>query len=118
MKKAVDKDIVDWSKEAFPDLTMEAQLKKLDEEIGEWYDAIIGGSDDENEKETADVYIVGRILADRFDSNIGRYFLGMLLSRDIEWLERRVVEKMNINKSRQWKKENGVYKHKEKKNEN
>ena len=110
----IDNEITEWSKQVFPDLTMEAQLKKLDEELGELVEAIKKEDEAEELKETADLYIVARILNDRFNSYIGAFFLGMIHNSEVENIEQAVEKKMEINRNRKWNVKNGVYKHEEK----
>ena len=109
----VDEDIVEWHKKTFPDVTMDSQLKKLDEEIGELCEAIKAGVKNHAVKEVADVYIVSRVLADRFNSWIGNYFLGLLDEYPVPRMMSEVEKKMEINKNRIWHKVDGVYRHKE-----
>lgn len=113
MKKDIDTEIVEWSMQAFPDLTMEKQLVKLSHEIDEVCQAKREGKDDDVIYELADVYIVSRILADRFDNAIGRYFIGLLKKPSQKAMEA-VKEKMEKNKKRKWTKlDDGTYQHKE-----
>ena len=109
----LDKEIVEWHKKTFPKATIENQLLKLDEEIGELCDAIKQGSDNHAVKEMADVYIVARVLSDRFKSQIGNYFLGLIDEYPVPHLIDEVKKKMETNKNRVWEYKNGVYHHKE-----
>ena len=115
MKKDIDKEIVEWSIKSFPDLTMEKQLVKLSHEIDELCQAKREGKDDDVIYELADVYIVSRILADRFDNSIGRYFIGLLTEFPTPKAMEAVKEKMEKNKKRKWiKLDDGTYQHKDK----
>lgn len=111
-----DKEIVAWSILAFPDLTADKQREKLNEELKEFKEC---QSDSEALTEAADIYIVCRILADRFDDEIGKYFTENILNdvlkvRAEEFIEA-LKKKMEKNKSRVWAKtENGTYHHTEK----
>lgn len=115
MTNKLDDEIVKWSKKVFPDLTLEKQLVKLEEELTEWIDCIVSDNLKETVKEMADVYIVSRILKNRFNSHIGGYFCGLLESKQymLDDLEQAIKDKMKINKARKWDKVDGVYKHKE-----
>ena len=113
MTKDIDTEIVEWSIKAFPDLTMEKQLVKLSHEIDEVVQAKREGKDDDVIYELADVYIVSRILADRFDNSIGRYFIGLLTECPTQKAMEAVKEKMEKNKKRKWiKLDDGTYQHK------
>ena len=115
MKKDIDTEIVEWSMQAFPDLTLEQQLVKLSHEIDEVFQAKREGNDDDVIYELADVYIVSRILADRFDNSIGRYFIGLLTECPTPKAMEAVKEKMKKNKKRKWiKLDDGTYQHKDK----
>ena len=117
MKKDIDKEIVEWSIQTFPDLTVEKQLVKLSHEIDEVFQAKREGNDDDVIYELADVYIVSRILADRFDNSIGRYFIGLLTENPTQRAMEAVEAKMKKNKARVWEKvSDGTYHHVETKN--
>lgn len=117
MKKDIDKEIVEWSIQTFPDLTMEKQLVKLSHEIDEVFQTKREGNDDDVIYELADVYIVSRILADRFDNSIGRYFIGLLTENPTQRAMEAVEAKMKKNKARVWEKvADGTYHHVETKN--
>ena len=88
-------------------------VKKLDEEIGELCEAIKAGVKNHAAKEVADVYIVSRVLANRFNSWIGNYFLGLLDEYPVPRMMSEVKKKMEINKKRKWHRVDGVYRHKE-----
>lgn len=111
----IDNDILSWHKKTFPDVKLEGMLLKLEEELGELVEAVKKGDAVEELKETADVYIVARILLDRFQSHIGGYFIGLLGEYPVENLEEAVEKKMEINRNRKWNRTNGVYKHEEEK---
>lgn len=114
MKKDIDKEIVEWSIQTFPDLTLEKQLVKLSHEIDEVFQAKREGKYDEVIYELADVYIVSRILADRFDNSIGRYFIGLLTENPTQRAMEAVEAKMKKNKKRKWiKLDDGTYQHKD-----
>ena len=107
----IDTEIVEWSVKAFPDLTVEKELVKLSEEIEELCQSKREGKDEDAVYELADVYIVSRILADRFDNAIGRYFIGLLTEYPTPKAMEAVREKMKKNKARKWIKGNGSYHH-------
>ena len=87
----------------------------LNEELKEFKEC---QSDEEAFNEAVDIYIVSRILADRFDDEIGKYFTESILNdmtkfRDKEFTEA-VEAKMKKNKARVWEKvSDGTYHHKE-----
>ena len=113
MKKDIDAEIVEWSIQTFPDLTMEKQLVKLSHEIDEVVQAKREGEYDDVLYELADVYIVSRILADRFNNSIGRYFIGLLTECPTQKAMEAVKEKIEKNKKRKWiKLDDGTYQHK------
>lgn len=111
--KWTDKKIVDWHKKTFPDCTLESQLAKLDEELNEVVEAQRNGEKEKSYDELADVYIVSLVLAKRFDSMIGKYFIGLLEEHPAPESLKRVDRKMEVNRKRTWYKVNGVYRHKE-----
>jgi hypothetical protein len=111
--KWTDKKIVNWHKKTFPDCTLESQLAKLDEELKEVVDAQRSGEKEKSYDELADVYIVSTVLKERFDSTIGKYFIGLLNENPAPESLKRVDRKMNVNSKRTWTKVNGVYRHKE-----
>jgi phosphoribosyl-ATP pyrophosphohydrolase len=114
MKKDIDTEIVEWSMQAFPDLTMEKQLVKLSHEIDEVCQAKREGKDEDVIYELADVYIVSRILADRFDNAIGKHFIGLLTDHPTQKAIEAVKAKMKKNKARKWEKiADGTYHHKD-----
>lgn len=116
MKKDIDKEIVEWSIKTFPDLTMEKQLVKLSHEIEELCEATRADDKEHVLEELADVYIVSRILADRFNNAIGRYFIGLLTEYPTPKAMKVVEAKMEKNKARIWAKQaDGTYHHKEEK---
>ena len=55
------------------------------------------------------------MLAKRFNSHIGGYFLGLLDEYPVPRLKDEVEKKMSINKKRKWTFVNGVYHHEENK---
>lgn len=109
----LDEDIVSWHKQTFPDITMGEMLVKVDEEIGEVCDAIRNGSNNHALEEMADVYIVSRVLKERFNSHVGGYFIGLLEEYPVPRIMDAVKKKMKENKKRKWHKVDGVYRHKE-----
>lgn len=111
--KWTDKKIVDWHKKTFPDCTYESQLAKLDEELNEVVEAERNGEKEKSYDEVADVYIVSLVLIKRFDSMVGRFFIGLLNEYPVPELLKRVDRKMDLNAKRVWYKVNGVYRHKE-----
>lgn len=105
----VDKDIVEWHKKTFPDITMGELLLKLEEELGELRGAL-GKNDLDFMEEAADVYIVSRALKERFNSIIGLHFCHTTKSKE---LTKAIKDKLAKNKKRIWHKVDGVYRHKE-----
>ena len=115
MTKDIDKEIVEWSIQTFPDLTVDKQRQKLNEELKEFKEC---QTEEEALKEGADIYIVCRILADRFDDEIGKYFTETILNEATETRGKEIKEaieaKMEKNKARNWQKtKDGVYHHTE-----
>lgn len=111
----IDEEIVEWSMQAFPDLTVEKQRQKLSEELREWKQA---KDREEKIKELADVYIVSRILANRFDCEIGKFFTKKIQDEayilDANNFSDAVEAKMEKNKARKWEKiADGTYHHKD-----
>lgn len=98
--------VVNWHKETFPDATKEEQLKKLEEELNEFYQ-------DLHNMELADVLICAIVLIERFKSPIGRVvFNGFANHPDFyPSLDEIISKKIQINKSRTWQKIDGVYRH-------
>ena len=111
--KWTDDKIVEWHTKTFPDATLDSQLLKLDEELKEVVDAQRNGEKEKSYDELADVYIVSVVLAKRFDSITGKYFLGLLEEHPAQESLKRVEKKMKINAKRKWIKKNGVYRHDE-----
>lgn len=106
--------IVKWHKETFPDATKESQLLKLEEEIREVLDARRKKDLSLLYEELSDVYIVCVTLDKRYDSYIGKFFLFVLDELGID-VSRGVEEKMKVNCSRNWvKNEKGTYRHADK----
>lgn len=107
--------IIQWHESAFPDATLEGQKRKLEEEAEEWYN-----SKQDDISELADIFIVACGLA-RFSiiealdafSKV-RNHLNISNKFDRYDLLVAVNAKMNINRSRTWKKTDGLYKHKDK----
>lgn len=106
MVKSIAEQISRWSKDVFPDLTLEKQLLKLEEELNEEKQAqtpedLIG--------ERADVYIVASILWKRFNSTIGQDYCDMY---DFQYIKEAARKKLEINKKRVWMKtKEGMYHH-------
>ena len=109
---SLNKDIVAWHKKTFPDCTIESQLLKLDEEIKEVVASRKEGRIADTYEEIADVYIVSVVLAKRYKSAIGKYFVNLVKEYPVPNLPVRVEKKMEINKKRVWVKIRGVYRHK------
>ena len=102
--------ITEWSKEVFPDLTYEMQIKKLEEELREVSRA---ENTDRWLEELADVYIVSAILWGRFERKIGRMSLSWLEDfPEYQKIRESADSKMIINRKRDWHiNQNGVYHH-------
>lgn len=108
------KTISEWSEQAFSTLEEESQNKKLIEELIEYLKA---KTDEEKIKELADIYIVASILRERFNSDLGFCAFRGIFTTDMIAVYQAVDEKMRINRSRIWEFKNGVYHHKEVKDE-
>ena len=108
------KTISEWSEQVFPTLEKESQLNKLIEETVEYIKA---KTDDERIKELADIYIVASILRERFNSDLGFMAFRGIFTTDMIAVYQAVDEKMKINRSRIWEFKNGVYHHREAKDE-
>lgn len=105
--KKLEKEIIEWHSQTFPDATMEGQLIKLEEEMNELANS---ANSEEKLKEAADVYIVLCGLK-RWDSYIGKFIIQQWFS-GADNLYNAVVEKMNKNKARNWAKTTeGTYHH-------
>lgn len=108
------KTINEWSKQVFTTLEEESQKKKLIEELIEYLKA---QTDEERIKELADIYIVASILRERFNSDLGFSAFRGIFTADMTAVYQAVDAKMKINRSRVWEFKNGVYHHKEVKDE-
>ena len=95
--------IAKWHEDTFPNATMESQLLKLEEEIGEYF------SSEDDMEEYADVYIVVKVLQLRYKSLIGDIMSELLLNDDD--VIRCINNKMDINTQRKWEFVDGVYRH-------
>lgn len=104
----LNSEIVEWHKKTFPDCTHESQLLKLDEELKEVAECVL--KSESSQEELADAYIVALVLAKRYRSTIGGYFVGLYSAKKTVLWEN-VKKKMEINKRRKWHKVNGVYRH-------
>ena len=127
--KWTDEQIVEWHKKAFPNATLETQLKKVEDELQEMQDAIDKflkdkTSSDDPIEEVADVYIASVVLAVRFNSMIGALVYNihiksiselMIKSADCaEAVLKAVDAKMDKNVKREWNETTpGYYQHKE-----
>lgn len=106
-------EIVEWHKKALPECTFEGELLKLDEELSELIADQRAGRIEQSHEELADVYIVSLVLAKRYKSNIGKYFVGLIEEHPAPHLLDNVSRKLEINKKRSWHMVNGVFRHKE-----
>lgn len=95
-------DILDWHKETFPKATLSSQLRKVESEIMEMYEA---PNRYESLEEKADVCIALVSLAFRFNSLIGQILLSRYYYEHYPFEEIRVAmeEKMKLNRTRVWK---------------
>lgn len=109
----LNKEIIQWHRETFPNCTFESQLVKLEEELSEVVKAHNLGNMQNAYEEMADVYIVALVLAKRYKSHIGIYFVEALKDKDIPFFVMRIKRKMEINKRRNWVEVDGVYRHTE-----
>ena len=103
----LEKEIIEWHTQTFPDATMEGQLIKLEEEMNELANS---ANSEEELKEAADVYIVLCGLK-RWDCQIEKFVTRFWFVPAVT-LYKAVVEKMNKNKARVWEKTTeGTYHH-------
>lgn len=122
MTKWTDEAIVEWHKKAFPNATLETQLKKVEDELQEMHDAIDDlifkrTTDDTHAiEEAADVYIASVALFGRFDSRLGALALNYIMDVEEEMikaarqgvpnsaikLRETINAKMNKNAKRTW----------------
>jgi hypothetical protein len=105
MLEMIINDVTNWHKEAFPDAEKESQIKKLEEELNEYYEKY-------DDSELADVFICSIALWRRFKCQIG-YAVFLYASSIIpgDKANRIVAEKMRINRLRKWRIVDGVYRH-------
>lgn len=115
ISKELEKDILDWHCKTFPDATLESQLSKLFEEIGE-----VNQSNNMREfyLELSDCYIVAyALLRWSSEAHTLAMFSIKALEDNADWeipqesFEKMIAEKLEINKKRKWKKINNVYHH-------
>ncbi len=95
-------DILEWHKETFPKATLSSQLRKVESEIMEMYEA---PNRYESLEEKADVCIALVSLAFRFNSLIGQILLSRYYYDHYPFEEIRVAmeNKMKLNRTRTWK---------------
>lgn len=112
MKESIA-SIIEWSQQTFPGATLDGQIDKYQEEYDEWVQ-----SNRRDVSEWADLFIVACSIC-RFDAMEGfehlhHVFLEYLKSKFL-WddLCNAIDEKMKINRSRNWAKLDGQYRHKE-----
>ena len=121
ISKELEQEILDWHQATFPDADLQSQIIKWDEEYKE---ICFATNYDDLLMEIADCVIVatsfkrygvvGEILEQVFNKSLLKiadhdYF-------DIENIQANIIndkvkEKLEINKTRKWKLENGIYKH-------
>ena len=105
MLEKIINDVTNWHRETFPDADAESQIKKLEEELREYYDSY-------DDSELADVLICSIALWRRFKQNIGQAVFVYAKSITSGSKANRIVgEKMRINRLRKWQKINGIYRH-------
>lgn len=105
MLEFIINDVTNWHRETFPDADVESQIKKLDEELNEYYERY-------DDLELADVLICSIALWRRFKCQIGHAVFGYASSIITgDKANRIVAQKMRINRARNWQKINGVYRH-------
>lgn len=113
MKESI-KSIIEWQEKTFPDATLEGQIKKFNEEYGEYHIAC------PDMRELADMYIVACGIA-RFDSVVALEFFSVVFQILHSWntvgavyvFKEIIDEKMEKNRKRIWKKTgDGIYHHK------
>ena len=100
--------IINWHEETFPEATFEGQKKKFEEEETEWLNA----SEEDKLWELADMFIVACGIA-RFDCEYALQCFASVNDKVDDWeaFGIAIIEKMKVNKKRQWSKGNGEYKH-------
>lgn len=116
-RKWTDEKIEEWFLESFPNVSLNAQLLKLEEECKEM---LSSSSLAEAQEELADIYIVLLGLK-TLDSCVGIFFstlfnqAGTLADPLKDILFKKVDEKMDKNSKRTWKQTSeGLYRHIEK----
>lgn len=109
-RKWTDEKIEEWFLESFPNVSLNAQLLKLEEECKEM---LSSSSLTEAEEELADIYIV-LLGLNALDSYVGLFFSIIFNQADPlkDKLFEKVDEKMDKNSKRTWKQTSeGLYKH-------
>lgn len=105
MLEMIINDVANWHKETFVLATKEQQIKKLEEELNEYYEKY-------DDLELADVLICSISLWRRFRCPIGHaVFLYASSIIPGDKANRIVAEKMRINRLRKWIFVDGVYRH-------
>ena len=105
MLEKIINDVCEWHKETFPDITMDEQIRKLEEELKEYYECY-------DFSELADVIICSVVLWKRFNSEIGRCVFNYAKKESSQIrLNFIVSDKLRINRGRIWKKIDGIYRH-------
>ena len=105
MLEKIINDVTNWHRETFPEADAESQVRKLEEELREYYDSY-------DDSELADVLICSIALWRRFKQNIGQAVF-VYASHIISASKANLIvgEKMKINRARNWQKIDGVYRH-------
>lgn len=112
MKETV-KSIIEWSEQAFPDATLDGQLRKFQDEYHEYFEAREHG---ERIKQLADLFIVALSIC-RFELDEGLYYLHQAWKiyegspYSLGNVCYNIQEKMETNRSRVWEKKDGQYQH-------
>lgn len=91
----IERDVLKWHKNTFPNATIEAVQEKLEEEVGEFFEVVEKRDDAkpvEYWDELADVIIVNMVFVNKTSN-------GEICLADI------IRRKLEINKKRQWGKE-------------
>lgn len=107
MLERIINDVYEWHKQTFPDADKESQLRKLEEELNEYYEKY-------DSSELADVIICSISLWRRFKCPIGHavfvYATSIVSGPKANLI---VSEKMKINLKRKWHNVDGIYRHDE-----
>lgn len=105
MLEKIINDVCEWHKETFPDITKEDQIRKLEEELNEYYECY-------DYSELADVLICAIVLWKRFKSEVGKcvFYYSKSIIKETR-ANMIVADKLRINKKRIWQKVDGVYRH-------